>query len=239
MDPRTKGKAEEKGFNPVRIITTGSDGFAGSNYCLKAAEAGHSVLGVDVQNWFMPDGCETARLDVQDGDACKMICESFNPAAIIHTARAPGNLWDIERNRWVASQTNVIGTNNLVRCAEDLGATFVFLSTDWIFDGNKAIGAEYKEDDDAGPLSHYGVTKWMAEQFVKDSRTERLILRPAHIYGVHGAIMNPHPRDSIGLLERTVWSGIWRAIQSKKTVRVPDIMYQTPVYVNHLAVYIG
>ncbi|MBW1997547.1 MAG: sugar nucleotide-binding protein [Deltaproteobacteria bacterium] len=206
----------------------------GSNYCLKASKAGHDILGVDLRNRFKPDGCSTASLDIREERACKDICESFKPQAIIHTARAPGSLWEIEKNRIAAYRTNVIGTKNLLRCAEDLKATFVFFSTDWVFDGTKGLGEGYKENDEVGPLNYYGVTKCLGEHAVGESSVEWLIIRPAHIYGVHGAVLKPGPKNNLGLLEGSVWSRIWQAIQSEEKVKIPDDMHQTPVYVNHL-----
>jgi len=218
----------------MKLLITGSDGFSGSHYCRHACDDGHQVLATDVKNEFMPEGCQIEELDIRNTDACKNICNTFKPDAIIHTARAPGNLWQIEQNRMATYQINVLGTKNLARCAEDLGATFVFLSTDWVFSGDKAVGQKYEEEDEGGPLNYYGVTKWVTEQEIKKLTTKWLIIRPAHIYGVHAAVLDPKTKNKIGLLERSVWAGIWNAIQKGKKVRVPDTMYQTPVHVRHL-----
>jgi dTDP-4-dehydrorhamnose reductase len=218
----------------MRVFITGSDGFTGSHFCVTACEEGHQVLGTDVTNHFMPEGCRIETLDIRDEQACKALCRAFKPEAIIHTARAPGSLWQTEKDRLNTYQINVLGTKTLGRCAENLDATFIFLSTDWVFSGSKPRGQKYVEEDDGGPLNYYGVTKWIAEQEVRNLKTKWLILRPSHIYGFNAAVLTPETKERSGLLARSVWAGIGQAIQKGMKIRVPDDMFQTPVYVNHL-----
>ena len=216
----------------MRILVTGSDGFTGSRYCQMAPKEGHEALGIDVKNDFTPKGCRVEALDIRDEQACKKICGTFKPDAVIHTARAPGNLWHIEKDRETAFEINVRGTMNLARCAEEMGAIFVFLSTDWVFGGGKPLGQKYFETEDGRPLNYYGVTKWIAEQEIMKLKSRWLILRPAHIYGFHAGVSPTKERT--GLLEGSVWAHMGRAIQRGERVRVPDNMYQTPVEVIHL-----
>jgi dTDP-4-dehydrorhamnose reductase len=218
----------------VKILVTGSDGFSGSNFCLQAMKDGHQVLGTDLACWFAPKGCRTERLDIRDQQSCNDICKSFHPDVIIHTARAPGNLWQIERDRATTYGINVLGTRNLAQCAEELGALFVFLSTDWIFNGSKPVGEKYEEDEDACPLCYYGVTKWVAEQTIVRTVSRWLILRTAHIYGMHGAVLETPYQKGMNIFRNTVWAGIWDAILKGKEIFIPDNMYQTPVLVNNL-----
>ena len=92
----------KKQSEQMKILVSGSDGYSGSNYCTQAREKGHEILGVDIDPWFKPQGCEIQRLDIRDGEACLAVCRNFKPDAIIHTARAPGNLGQIEKDRATA-----------------------------------------------------------------------------------------------------------------------------------------
>ena len=218
----------------MKILITGSDGFSGSNFCLQAMKDGHQVLGTDLECWFAPKGCRTEKLDIRDQQSCNDICKSFCPDAIIHTARAPGNLWQIEKDRVTAHGINVMWTLNLARCAEELGAVFVYLSSDWIFNGSKPVGEKYDENEDACPLCYYGVTKWAAEQTIVKTASKWLILRPAHIYGVHGAVLDTPYKNGMSIFRNTPWAGVWDAILKGKEIFIPDNMYQTPILVNNL-----
>ena len=108
----------------MKILITGSDGFSGSHFCVRAKENGHQVLGTDLNCWFAPEGLQVQKLDIRDQKACQELCRTFRPEAIIHTARAPGNLWQLEKDRATAYSINVLGTRTLAQCAEELGATF-------------------------------------------------------------------------------------------------------------------
>ncbi|MFH1488478.1 MAG: sugar nucleotide-binding protein, partial [Pseudomonadota bacterium] len=218
----------------MRLLITGSDGFTGSHYCQMGRDQGHEILGTDVKNTFMPEGCRIETLDIRDEKACRDLCASFRPDAIIHTARAPGNLWQTEQDRMNTYRINVLGTKALGRCAEDLGAAFIFLSTDWVFSGTRPEGQKYDEEDDGGPLNYYGVTKWIAEQEIRRLKTRWLIIRPAHIYGFHAAVLTPEPVKGPDLLQRTVWAGIGNAVRNRTKIRIPEDMFQTPIYVKRL-----
>jgi len=218
----------------MKILITGSDGFTGSQFCKMACEEGHQVLGTDIKNEFVPEGCRIEQLDLRDEQASKALCRAYKPEAIIHTARAPGNLWETEKERLNAYRINVLGTKTLGRCAEDLDAVFIFLSTDWVFNGTMPKGQKYVEEDDGCPLNYYGVTKWIAEQEVRNLKSRWLIIRPAHIYGFNASVLTPETKERSGLLAKSVWAGIGQSIQKEERVRVPDDMFQTPVYAKHL-----
>jgi dTDP-4-dehydrorhamnose reductase len=218
----------------MKILITGSDGFTGSQYCVKACEKGYQVLGTDVIAEFKPEGCRIEQLDLRDEQACIALCNAFKPEAIIHTARAPGNLWQTEKDRLNAYRINVLGTKTLAEIAQGLDAAFIFLSTDWVFDGTKPVGQKYVEEDDSGPLNYYGVSKWIAEQEVRNLKSRWLIIRPAHIFGFNASVLTPKTKDRLGLLAKSVWAGIGLSIQKGEKVRAPDDMFQTPVYAKHL-----
>jgi len=124
----------------------------------------------------------------------------------------------------------------MVRCAEKLGACFVYISTDWIFNGRKPVGEKYREDDEPCPLNYYGVTKWAGEQEVAKTGGRWLIVRPANIYGVHGLFLQPFAEEGNNALPRSSWvHKMVVNLQQGQGVTVPDALYQTPVFANHLA----
>lgn len=228
------GHDASQGMRFMKILITGSDGFSGSHYLIRARNEGHQVLGVDVNPWFKPEGCEIQKLDIRDVEGCEKVCRRFAPDAIIHTARAPGSLGMVEKDRVPVYQINVNGTWNLAQYAEESGATFVFLTTDWVFNGRQALGEKYREEDEPCPINYYGVTKYISEQMVRSLKTRWLILRPAHIYGLHAVMTEGPEKKGMDILDKTLWMNIARPLKQKKAIRIPDNMYQTPVLVNHL-----
>lgn len=220
----------------MRVLVTGGNGFLGSVFCLQALKDGDEVLGTSFHSQFPLSGCDTRRLDIRDQQACAELCEAFRPDAVIHCARYVVGVGQCEKERESSFQVNCTGTRNMARCAEKLGAFFVYISTDWIFSGYKPVGEKYREDDDPCPLNYYGVTKWAGEQEVAKTKGRWLIARPANIYGVHGLFLQPSAEQGANALARSSWAHKMVVnLQKGQKVTLPDTMYQTPVLANHLA----
>lgn len=80
-----------------------------------------------------------------------------------------------------AYKINAIGPRNLAIACVKVGAKFVQVSTDYVFDGNGII--PYREDDTTCPNSIYGTSKLMGEQFAKEFCSKYFIVRTAWLYG--------------------------------------------------------
>ena len=220
----------------MKILVTGSSGFLGSVFCLLALKEGDEVLGTSLHSQFPLRGCQTKRLDIRDHQACVELCETFRPDAVIHCARYVVGVGQCEKERETTFQINCTGTRNMARCAEKLGAFFVYISTDWIFNGHKPVGEKYREDDDPCPLNYYGVTKWAGEQEVLKTGGRWLIARPANIYGVHAQFLQSAFQKETNALARSSWvHKMVASLRQGQKVTLPDAMYQTPVLANHLA----
>lgn len=99
-------------------------------------------------------------LDVTDAEAVERIILSERPEIIIHAA-AYTAVDKAESEEELARLINVDGTRNVTRASLEVGATLVYPSTDYVFDGRKL--APYTEEDDTGPLNIYGRTKLEGE----------------------------------------------------------------------------
>lgn len=78
-----------------------------------------------------------------------------------------------------AWQVNVIGTQNVIEAARKTGKRIVYISTDFVFDGNQD---KYKEDDEPNPLSWYGYTKYLGEEELRKSDLDYSIVRISYPY---------------------------------------------------------
>ncbi len=107
------------------------------------------------------------------------------PTVVVHTA-AQTNVDLCEKNRELAQRVNVDGTANVVEGCLRIGAKLIFVSTDYVFDGEKG---NYKETDQPNPIDFYGVTKLEAERIVAKLPT-RLIVRTSVLYGWHPSKLN-------------------------------------------------
>ena len=81
---------------------------------------------------------------------------------------------------------NVTGTENVAKAAEKHGATLVYISTDYVFDGEKPVGQEWEVDDKPDPQTEYGRTKRMGEELVEKHVSSYYIIRTAWVFGNYG-----------------------------------------------------
>lgn len=124
----------------------------------------------------------TIQLDITNKEQVKDVLKKYSPDLLIHNAAltSPGYC---EQNKEEATQINVEGTRNLIEHFN--GEKFIYISTHWVFDGKKG---DYTEEDTPNPLNHYGLTKFQAEELVKNSNKEFLIIRVSALYGYNSEL---------------------------------------------------
>ena len=118
-------------------------------------------------------------MDLTNKEQVLNFFELSKPDIVIHSAC----LTDVdycELNQEEAYGVNVVGTRNIIEACKKMNATLVYISTDFIFDGEKG---NYNEEDITKPINYYGKTKFMAEIAVKNSGLRHLIARVSVLYG--------------------------------------------------------
>jgi dTDP-4-dehydrorhamnose reductase len=114
------------------------------------------------------------RLDVRDRMAVEALVDELSPAAIVHAAALnPGQGTDFE-------QVNAAGTRHVAQAAAACGARLIYISTDVLFDGEEG---DYVEEDSPAPITPYGRSKALAEEAVRASGANVVIVRTSLIYG--------------------------------------------------------
>lgn len=118
-------------------------------------------------------------IDIREPKVVQAIAE-LKPNIIIHTAAytdVDGCELDPELAFWV----NATGTRHVILGAENVGAKLVYISTDYVFDGEK--GVPYVESDVTCPINVYGCSKLMGEDFVRSCSVQSIVVRTAWVYG--------------------------------------------------------
>jgi dTDP-4-dehydrorhamnose reductase len=151
----------------MRIAVTGSKGQLGT--ALQAALGAHELLLID-----LPED------DITNLEAICARVRAFAPDVAIHAA-AMTNVDGCETDPAAAYRLNVLGTRNVAVAAQQSNAALVYISTDYVFDGQKAD--PYWEYDDPNPLSVYGRTKWIGERFAQQLCPRSYVVRIAWLYG--------------------------------------------------------
>lgn len=158
----------------MRVMLTGARGQLGSDVYKELLKSG--ILENEI---YAPTHEE---LDIIDSKKVLNNVLAFDPDVIIHCA-AYVKVDDAEKNKEECLATNFIGTKNLATVAKYLGAKFVYISTDYVFDGSKK--GEYEVDDETCPINYYGYTKLQGENIVKDL-DKSFIFRISWVFGENG-----------------------------------------------------
>ena len=156
----------------MKILVTGVKGQLGFDICRELAERGYTdVLGIDKDD-----------LDITNEVAVKEFVKNYNPDVIMHNA-AWTAVDAAEDNSEACYKVNVLGTRYLAESAEEVGAKIVYISTDYVFNGE---GEDYFEvDSPKQPLSVYGMTKYQGELEVKRC-SKYFIVRISWVFGING-----------------------------------------------------
>jgi dTDP-4-dehydrorhamnose reductase len=152
----------------MRILLTGANGQLGHELQKLLAE---EVLLFDEQRPF----------ELTDLNLGRKIIEQ-RPDTIIHAA-AYTDVDGCERDSDAAFQVNAQGTRVVAEAAAKIGASLVYISTDYVFDGRKS--EPYCESDPVNPLNAYGRSKLQGEEAVFSVCPEALVVRTSWLYGAH------------------------------------------------------
>jgi len=158
-------------------LITGASGLLGHKVAQLALKKKHEVYSIYKEhaiNLGTP-----IQLDLANVSEIAKAIIKLKPEAIIHTA-AYTNVDGCEINKELAWKVNAEATKHLAIASTDTDAHLTYLSTDYVFDGEKGL---YSEEDQPNPISHYGYTKLKGEEFIKEHSQEWCITRTSVIYG--------------------------------------------------------
>jgi len=123
-------------------------------------------------------------LDVTDAGAARAVVSRSRPGVVINAA-AYNKVDAAESEPQEALAVNAVGVLHLARAAAEVGALFVHVSTDYVFDGQAS--RPYVEDDPPRPLNVYGVSKRAGEMMVAASGARAILIRTSGVFGPGGS----------------------------------------------------
>ena len=164
----------------MKVFVTGVGGQLGYDVMQELQRRGHEAVGADIA-----DGADV-QLDITDQAAVGRILHEIRPDAVIHCAgwTAVDAAEDAE-NKDKVYAVNVTGTKNLAEACQTLGCKMMYISTDYVFNGQGETPwtADCKE---FAPLNYYGQTKLWGEQAVAAALDSFFIVRIAWAFGING-----------------------------------------------------
>jgi dTDP-4-dehydrorhamnose reductase len=160
------------------VLITGANGFTGS-HLQQVLRDKYSVIAT-ARSESPENGSPVTKMDITDQEEVNRVFDAAKPEVVIHLA-AISKPDECESSPAKAYDINTTSVKYLLEAAANLKAHFVFLSTDFVFDGEKGM---YTEDDIPSPVNYYGETKLLAEEFVKQYPFDSSIIRTSLVYGI-------------------------------------------------------
>ena len=177
----------------MKVFVTGVGGQLGHDCVNELASRGHKVVGSDIQDKYsgIVDGSAISavpyvQLDITGQEAVRRTIMELNPDAVIHCAAwtAVDSAED-EENREKVFLINSIGTRSIAEACKVVGAKMLYLSTDYVFNG-QGTRPWQPDDKNYAPLSVYGQSKLNGELAVSEILEKYFIVRIAWVFGKNG-----------------------------------------------------
>ena len=177
----------------MRVFVTGVAGQLGHDVMKELAKRGHEGIGTDLAPEYsgVADGSAVTTmpyvsLDITDSAAVERVLKEIKPDAVVHCAAWTAvDLAEDEDKVEKVRAINAGGTENIAKVCKQLDCKLLYLSTDYVFDGQ---GSEPWQADckDYKPLNVYGITKLEGEQSVSSLLEKYFIVRIAWVFGLNG-----------------------------------------------------
>ena len=209
----------------MKVFVTGVAGQLGHDVINELHKRGIYCIGSDIRQEsevpYKSNWDKYVQLDITDKETVEKVIEEIKLDAIIHCA-AWTNVDGAEdkNNKPLVKKINVDGTDNLVKAAKKIGAKFIYISTDYVFNGEGTRPWE-PDDKDYAPLNYYGQTKLEGELSVSSQLDKYFIVRIAWVFGLNG--------------KNFIKTMLSLANKGYKELRVVDDQIGTPTYTYDLA----
>ncbi len=203
----------------MRVLIIGASGFIGQYLGRRLMETpGTEVAGTFFSRTPADHSYSWHRMELTDEIQVEQVFRLAKPDVVVHLA-AMADVKEAKRDSERATAVNVGGTSSIARLCAEHQAKLVFISTEYVFDGQRGY---YREDDIPRPTTHYGRTKWEAEQEIGRLSSPWSVLRTSIVYGWPG------------LGQRNFVPWLTDRLKNGHTYDGPTTVYRTPVYVEHL-----
>ncbi len=202
----------------MKILVTGAKGMLGQDLCPILEDDGHEVVETDVD-----------KLDITNAQQVKKVLKDEMPDMVIHCA-AYTNVDKAEEDLKTAELINVTGTENIAETCGKLGITLVYISTDYVFDGETV--EPYTTEDLPNPINNYGATKYEGEEAVRSLCEKYYVVRTSWLYGHHGknfveTMISLADRNEINVVDDQVGCPTWTVELANGIVKLFSKPYGT------------
>lgn len=207
----------------MKILVTGANGLLGQHLIRQLLDKHYIIIATSKGESRLPftenDSYRYHELDITDGPHVNLFIHRERPDIIIHAA-AMTQVDECELNKIDCWNVNVTATRFLLDAAKEINCRFIYISTDFVFDG---LHGPYTEDVQPNPVNYYGSSKWGAEKAVAESALSWAIIRTVLVTG------NPLNGTRYNIV---TW--VKEKLENGERVRMVNDQYRTPTFIDDL-----
>jgi dTDP-4-dehydrorhamnose reductase len=207
----------------LKVLVTGSAGLIGQQVVKDLSKLNEVFSSY---NDSMPEYGEPVRMDLRDHKEISSVFDRKNPDVVIHL----GAMTDVdlcESENHSATEINAKSTETIAKECSKQNSFLIYLSTDYVFDGNSGM---YKETDTTNPIGYYGKSKLDGEISVQNSSAEYCIARTSTPFGLHSKkksfpiwiIENLKQKNQINVLTDQITSPTYIPNLSKMLIEIAE-----------------
>lgn len=156
----------------MKFLVTGVKGQLGHDVMNELVKRGHEGVGVDIDE-----------MDITDAKQVRTVISEAQVDGVIHCA-AYTAVDAAEDNQELCRKVNAYGTRNIAEVCKALDIKMMYISTDYVFDGEGE--RPWEPDDKRSPLNVYGQTKCEGEEAIEELLEKYFIVRIAWVFGING-----------------------------------------------------
>lgn len=193
----------------MKVLVTGVKGQLGHDVVIELNKRNHVAIGVDIEE-----------MDITDFSAVEKVIKAERPDAVIHCAAWTAvDAAEEKENREKVFAINSDGTENIAKVCKEINAKMLYISTDYVFDGQGETPLK-PDDKNYAPLNVYGESKLKGELAVYKTLDKFFIVRIAWVFGISG---------------KNFIKTMLNVAKTHDTVRVVNDQIGTPTYTFDLA----
>lgn len=161
------------------------------------------------------------KVDITSDDDLREIFRITKPNHVINCANLAGGVDFCEREPDLAKKFHLKANMLMGELCEKYSSRFVFISTDYVFDGKNA---PYNEEDKTNPLNLYGKLKLDSEKWITARVSKHLIVRTTNVFGWDPKTATPN-----------YMMNLYRAVEENKQFNAPSFLWGNPTYADDLS----
>ena len=194
----------------MKVLVTGARGQLGSDVVQELMRCGILAVGVDMEE-----------MDITDANVVDLVVKDSGADAVIHCA-AYTAVDAAQENASLCQRVNRDGTKNIAMACLKYGKKMLYISTDYVFDGEGE--KPWEPEDHANPVNVYGRTKYEGELAVRETLEAYFIVRVSWVFGLHG---------------KNFVKTMLRLSGERECLHVVDDQFGSPTYTRDLAVLLA